>query len=145
MRLLAYRERSEEEMRDRLAKKGFPEDVSARTVGYLREAGFLNDERLAAHLREKAFAEKRLGFSAARGFLSNRGVPRDVIDTTLVYDEDAEVERILRLMERKRRLSPRPGAREQARAWSFLVRRGYSVSAIRRALNNLIYKEEDGE
>ncbi len=45
--LLRYRDRSEREMRERLARKGYSEPVVDATVLQLKEAGFLDDLRLA--------------------------------------------------------------------------------------------------
>ena len=52
LRLLSFRARSEREMADRLAKKGFESDVTDRTVVRLKELGLLNDGALARDMTE---------------------------------------------------------------------------------------------
>ena len=47
LRLLAYRPRSEQELRDRLARKGFEPDIAGRTLDRLRELGYLDDDAFA--------------------------------------------------------------------------------------------------
>ncbi|MCC6345993.1 MAG: RecX family transcriptional regulator, partial [Nitrospirales bacterium] len=67
LRLLGYRDRSEKEMRDALAQKGFSGGVIGETLHLLKEKRFIDDERLAGMLRRDAMERKHFGRRAAKG------------------------------------------------------------------------------
>ena len=49
LRLLQHNDRTENEIRDRLVKKGVDTDVAEKVVAYLVENNYLNDERYAEY------------------------------------------------------------------------------------------------
>ena len=137
-RLLGYRSRSENELRERLEKKGFSEIDISCTLKYLKEAGYLDDHALALNLKRQAFNNKLLGHNRAKMFLSNRGVPNEIVDATLQYDEEAETEKIQKLIDKKlKTMGNYLDKKNEKRLWDFLVRKGYTFSTIRRACQNL--------
>ena len=143
--LLRYRGRSEKELRDRLRKKGYQqEDIDAAVVN-LRDSGFLDDEALAENLKRQAMTNKLLGFDGARRFMQQRGIPRTVIDRVLAYDEETELLGIERLIDKKQRtIAKYPEARRTRSLIGFLMRKGYSLPIIRKALKNR-YRDEEME
>lgn len=145
-RLLSYRSRSENELRERLEKKGFSEiDISA-TLKYLKEAGYVDDHGLALNLKRQAFNNKLLGHKRTRIFMLSRGVPDEVVDAALQYDEEAETEKIQKLIDKKlKTMGNYLDKKNEKRLWDFLVRKGYTFSTIRRACQNLkrIRKDEE--
>jgi len=144
--LLNYRSRSEKELRERLEKKGFSENHIFSTIKHLKETGYLDDHALALDLKRQAFDNKLLGHSSAKRFLLNRGVPDEIIDETLEYNEETEADKIKKLIEKKLRTTGNcPDKKKEKRLWDFLVRKGYSFSTIRNALHNLIRIEEEEE
>ncbi len=144
--LLNYRSRSEKELRERLEKKGFSENHIAGTIGHLKKAGYLDDHALAQDLKRQAFDNKLLGHNNAKRFLLNRGVPDEIIDETLEYNEETEAGKIKKLIEKKLGTAGNcPDKKKEKRLWDFLVRKGYRFSTIRNALHNIIRIEEDEE
>jgi regulatory protein len=142
--LLNYRSRSEKELRERLEKKGFSENNISSTLRHLKEAGYLDDHALALDLKRQAFDNKLLGHNSAKRFLLNRGVPDEIIDETLEYNEETEANKIKILIEKKLRTTGNyPDKKKEKRLWDFLVRKGYSFSTIRNAFHNFIRIEED--
>ncbi len=145
-RLLSYRSRSEKELRQRLEKKGFSEPQISDTLKHLKQAGYLDDQALALDLKRQAFNNKLLGNSSAKRFLLNRGVPVEIVNTTLEYDEETEAQKIQKLIDKKlKTMGNYPDEKKEKRLWDFLVRRGYTFSTIRNALQNLIRLEEAEE
>jgi regulatory protein len=143
--LLGYRGRSEHELEERLRKKGFGEDEIRETVLYLKHAGMLDDQMLAENLRRQAFSNKLLGYAGAKRFMSQRGLSRDVIETSLDYDEDREIATIQKLMDKKfRTLRHHSDADGTRKAVHFLLRRGFSLSTIRKALK-IIFMDRETE
>jgi regulatory protein len=144
--LLNYRSRSEKELRERLEKKGFSENNISSTLRQLKEAGYLDDHALALDLKRQAFDNKLLGHNSAKRFLLNRGVPDEIIDETLEYNEETEANKIQKLIEKKLRTTGNyADKKKERRLWDFLVRKGYSFSTIRNAFQNFIRIEEEEE
>jgi regulatory protein len=141
--LLRYRGRSEKELRDRLRKKGYQQEDIDATVVNLRESGFLDDEALAENLKRQAMTNKLLGFDGARRFMQQRGLPRTIIDRALAYDEETELLGIEKLINKKQRtIEKYPEPKRTRSLIGFLMRKGYPLHLIRKALKNRHMHEE---
>jgi regulatory protein len=148
-KLLNYRSRSEAEMMRRLRMKGFDEPEICSAMLRLKEAGFLDDRKLAASLKRYAEESKHLSMNCARRFLIERGIPRDISEEA-VKDID-EFETARRLVERriagweKRggiRIPLQSGRASLRKLYGILCRRGYPFETIRRVLGELKNKED---
>jgi regulatory protein len=145
-RLLGYRSRSENEIRERLEKKGFSEGNITSTLKHLKENGYIDDHALALNLKDHAFNNKLLGHNRAKMFLSNRGLPGEIVDAALQYDEEAESEKIQKLIDKKlKTMGNYLDKKNEKKLWDFLVRKGYTFSTIRRACQNLKRVGEEEE
>jgi regulatory protein len=145
-RLLGYKSRSEKELRERLEKKGFSEGNITCTLKHLKENGYIDDHALALNLRHQAFNNKLLGHKRAKMLLSNRGLPGEIVDSALQYDEEAEAEKIQKLIDKKlKTMGNYLDKKNEKRLWDFLVRKGYTFSTIRRAFQYLkrTWEKED--
>jgi regulatory protein len=141
--LLRYRGRSEKELRDRLRKKGYQQEDIDATVVNLRHSGFLDDEALAENLKRQAMTNKLLGFDGTRRFMQQRGVPRQIIDQALTYDEETELRSIEKLIDKKQRtIEKYPEPKRTRSLIGFLMRKGYPLHIIRKALKNRYLHEE---
>lgn len=144
LKLLAYRGRSESEVRERLARKGFSGEAISPTLDYLKRAGYLDDRLLAENLKRRALEEKRLGFQGAKDFMLKRGLPAHVVESTLDYDEDRELRNAEKLVDKKFGcMGNYVGKSGKRRLWYFLARRGFSSGIIRKTLKDLNDSEED--
>jgi regulatory protein len=138
--LLKFRGRSEKEMADRLARKGFAAETVSEVVARLKELKLLDDTALARSWtesgRRSGWGEQRL-----RQALWKRGVPRDIIAQVLAEKpeegaateagraRDALAKRVKRLkMEGMDRKTLR------RRLESYLARQGFSLDVVRGAL-----------
>ena len=145
-RLLSYRGRSESEIRERLGKKGFTGDVVAQTLDFLKGAGFIDDAALALNLKRQAVEQKLLGHAAARLFMQRRGLPKDLVDATLGYNEDEELQSARKLLDKKlRSVRDCLTIKERKRLYDFFARRGFAPAVIHRALRDIKFCEGDGE
>ena len=141
--MLRYRSRSEKELRDRLRQKGCSQEEIEGTIAYLREAGFLDDEALAEDLKRQAITNKLLGFDGARKFMQQRGLSRELIDAALGYDEETEFRNIRKLIEKKWKSIERyPEPKRTRTLTAFLMRKGYHLGLIRKALKHHVTDEE---
>jgi regulatory protein len=138
LRLLSYRGRSERELRERLGKKGYSEEEVFRTLDYLKQTGFIDDVALAGHLKRQVLEQKHLGYVAARQFMLKRGLSRAVIDSTLGYDEDADLVNAGKLLDKKcRTMGNYLTEKDKKRLYDFLARRGFARAVIGKALKQL--------
>ncbi|BBZ74535.1 recombination regulator RecX [Mycobacterium paraseoulense] len=130
LRLLTARARTRAELHGQLAKRGYPEDVSASVLDRLATVGLVDDadfaEQWVAARRAKAGKSKR----ALAAELHTKGVDRDVIATALSgIDAGAErdrAEELVRAKLRREKLDGDDDARVTRRLVGMLARRGYS-------------------
>jgi regulatory protein len=139
LRWLARRPLTEAELRGRLAAAGHPAATADRLCRRMREAGYLDDRRLAEHFIQARAA--RLGHGPERlvAELVRRGVPpavaRAAWDAAAAGGDVSAAELLGRQV--ARRLGPR-GRPLDRRAWArqarALVRAGFAAEEVERAL-----------
>jgi len=147
LRLLAYRERSVAELRERLREDGYPDGVTGAVIADLERAGLVDDERFAGAMARLLTEVRGMGRSRALRELAAKGVDPDLALAAL--DEslppDAERESALRLAHA---LAARPGATVD-RVAARLARKGYAapvaLGAAREALANSPESQPDVE
>jgi SOS response regulatory protein OraA/RecX len=137
MAALTRHDASEGEIRAKLVARGLePADVEAE-VDRLRAVGLIDDVAFAARLVERSRERKGLGDQAIRSTLRGRLVPQAVIDAVLAEHAEDEETLETRLQEvaddRARRLTSLPYEVAERRLSAYLMRKGYSGSAVRTA------------
>jgi regulatory protein len=143
LKLLGYRGRSEKELRERLDRKGFRQDIIDRTLLQLKETGLIDDRAFALNLKRQAFERKLLGYEGAKSFMMKRGLSRPVVESALDYDEEAELKNAETFLSRKMASMKNFQEREKKRKlWNLLARRGYSSGVIRKAMRDFKFDEE---
>jgi regulatory protein len=141
--LLRYRGRSEKELRDRLTKKGHQQEDIEAAVVYLKEYGYLDDRALAENLKHQAMTGKLLGFEGTMRFMRQRGLPRDIIDGAMRYDEGTELVTLKKIIDKRHKTVEKyPEPKRTRSIIGFLMRKGYSLHLIRKVLNKSIADEE---
>lgn len=138
-RLLSYRDRSEGEIKSKLTKKGFSEDVINGVISYLKEKGFLNESRLAETLKRSAVERKFLGKIGVKEYLISRGISNDVINSVLGKDEDY-LDAAINFISKKLKGDRRVDKDIREKIFRGLLRRGFSFDTINRAFK--IYNTE---
>lgn len=142
-RLLSYRGRSEQELREKLIRKGFPPDIAEATLAHLKKNGYLDDPSLAEHLKREALEKKFLGFRGAHSFMLQRGLSRELVDSTLGYDEATELRNAQKLVDKKlRSVENYLSEGDRRKLWNMLSRRGFSFTVIQKTLKNIRFEEE---
>lgn len=145
LKLLSYRGRSEQELRERLKKKGFSETETIATLRYLKQTGLVDDLNLAETLKWEAFTAKLLSTEGAKRYVLGRGIPRDIVETSLAFDEERDKENARRLVEKKFRvLKNYPFATMRRRLYNLLARKGYPSGLIVELLKEKNLYKEDG-
>ncbi|MGE5894415.1 MAG: regulatory protein RecX [bacterium] len=144
-RLLRYRDRSEQELSERLRRKGFPEETVSRTIGFLKEASLVNDRALAKSLDEIARNVRLLGDRGVRQFLKSRGISDELVPEPPSSALD-EFERALTLTKRRAKsLEGYPTKIRMRKLRGYLMRRGYSFPTVRKVMNRVFGTSPDDE
>ena len=129
IRALAARALTKHELTRKLKQRGANEEVANQTIGKLIELKFLSDEMIA----EFAAKDTTKGSFAIKQKLASRGVNRHIVEDALQersIETDLEIARAL--VERQN--YKWTGARAYEKAYGFMMRRGFSSSVIRTAL-----------
>lgn len=128
--LLARGDYSAARLHEKLRLKGFMSQAVAETVDTLRARGHLNDARLARGLVER-FQKQGFGRCGVWAKLQQRGLTDDVITTALSeWEEPAEIKLAEQLIQRRFSAAALEEPKTRARAYRFLLRRGYSASVV---------------
>ncbi len=128
IRLLTVHDRSEQELRGRLAAQGISASVIDATVGRLHELHYLDDRRFARGVAESA-VRRGHGSDWVRAQLVAKGVAEALIDEALQNAFTDETELARQALARRYPKAPRAVA-DRARAARFLLRQGYPEDVV---------------
>lgn len=138
LNLLAHRGRSERELRQRLRQKGYTASAIDEAIRRVVDWGYLNDEQFAAAWVEQRSSGRPRSRRALAHELREKGVDRQIIETTIEeaeIDELADARRLAVDKWRKER-GQEPDKRRQRTA-GFLARRGYSWQIAKQVIDEL--------
>lgn len=138
---LAHRDRTVQEVRRRLQRRGFDEAVITDTVERLQELGYLDDAAYARTYVQGRFRNRGYGPVRIRSELLRRGVARDLAEEAvqaLVEEEDLLEEARRHARKRWPRLAREPDPYKRRQKLSnYLLRRGFSYDTVRRVVDEL--------
>ncbi len=116
---------------EKLKRAGFSSEAIERVIDRFCELSLLDDYAYATRLAEKC-AEAGMSELATRTRLYEKGVPRDIIKTALESTEFDDGEAIKTVIAKKYAVKLQNG--ETEKVYAALVRRGFSYSAVKKAL-----------
>ncbi len=131
LRLLTARARTRAELEAQLAKRGYPDDVSARVLDRLAHVGLVDDADFAEQWVRSRRLNAGKGKRALAAELRNKGVDNEVISAALAgIDAGAERQRAEQMVRDKLRRETLAGddAKVVRRLVGMLARRGYHQS-----------------
>ena len=133
LKLLARREHSRAELRQRLGTHGCAEDVDA-TLDQMEQCGLLSDARFAeAYIASR---RNRLGTFRLRRELRDRGVADALIAQALDQSGGDELARAREVWRRKFGVPP-ADVRDHARQARFLQSRGFAGDILKQILREI--------
>ncbi len=133
LRLLARREHSRAELRQKLAAHGSAEDVDA-ILDHMEQCGLLSDARFAeAYIASR---RNRLGTFRLRRELRDRGVADALIVQALDQSGGDELARAREVWRRKFGVPP-ADVRDYARQARFLQSRGFAGDVLKQILREI--------
>jgi regulatory protein len=134
LRLLTARARTRAELAGQLAKRGYPDDISARVLDRLTGVGLIDDAGFAEQWVHSRRANSGKGKRALAAELHTKGVDNDVITSVLgAINPDAErarAEKLVRARLRRENLSGDDDARVSRRLAAMLARRGFDQTMV---------------
>ena len=143
MFFLGYRARSEAEVKTRLKRDEWSDEVIDRVLLRLREQGFLNDENFSTMWVENRSHSRPRGGRMLQQELRQKGVDRETIEAALP-DADQEADNALAALRQKLRLWTKFDERTaREKGIQFLMRRGFNYGTAKAAWEQS--QEEDEE
>ena len=137
MNLLQKRDYTEKQLRDKLSEGQYPPQIIDEAVDYVKSYRYLDDDRYARdyityHMESRSRARITQD-------LAGKGISKDVILSVMeeLYegdDGDAELSQVRQLLVKKRYDPDNSDFKEKQKVIAFLLRKGYSMSTIRKAM-----------
>jgi regulatory protein len=122
---LNRRDRTEAEVRRRLAREDFDVAIVDEAIAALSEQGVLDDVRYARLFTQDKRELEQWGSDRIRRMLLERGIERELVEQTLRAElPESELDGALALLRRRFAVAPRD-RRERDRALGVMVRKGY--------------------
>ena len=135
LRLIAYRQRTESELRNRLGER-FDSAVVERVLEDLKTRSLIDDVQFAGRWTETRISRNPRSASTIRREIVAKGVTRDIAESAVaeVDDEDGAYRAGLK---HSRRLAGTDFTTHRRRLLGYLSRRGYGQSIARRTTDRL--------
>jgi regulatory protein len=143
LKMLARRELSEAQVRQRLARKQHDTDAIDEAIARLREEGAIDDARVAEAIARTETSIRRRGKLRVRMQIERagiaKGVAKDAVDAVFdSIDDDALIE--ASLQKRLRGRNTIADDREFQRLYRYLAAQGFESDRILRLLNGRRHK-----
>lgn len=146
LRIIERGQKSEKAMTDKLKLKGYDETVIHKTIDFMKEYDFIDDEKLTkSYISQKSSSQGR---NKMRASLYNKGISDDIIRNYIgSVDEKMEESTALNLaIKRYNVLIKRDNEKNilYKKLGDFLLRKGYSYDICKSVLKSVL-SELDGE
>ncbi len=128
LRWLSQRELTQHEVRTRLSRKGFDDDVIETVLTRLVSQNYISDDRVARQVVENALSRSRQGPLAIRQKLRTRGVDGETAEAT--WRELTQATDWLKIAEAIKERYDMSDPRQRARCARYLARQGFPSVVI---------------
>lgn len=133
-KLLAAKQRSVEELRERLLSgRGATPELVETVIERLREYGYLDDERFAQSYASLRIQQRPIGRQRLQRDLRLRKIDKQTVDNALdqVFEQTSENDLIDRAIAKRIRLRGRPATRaESKKLFDHLLRQGFEFELV---------------
>ena len=140
LRYLSYRDRSTLEITQYLEKKEYPQPVIQQALDVLIELNYVNDQRFALEWGRYKINKQKLGKSRLYIELLNKGIDKEVLESTLaiLYEDNPETELAIQCALKKiNSLQVVEEEKKKRRLIQYLKRRGFSADIIYQSIKNV--------
>lgn len=134
MFLLEKMDRTESQLRDKLRQGFYAEDIIEDAISYVKGYHYIDDTRYARNYVR--YQKERKSKRQIKADLLQKGVDRDVIDSAMEseYEAEAEQELILKWIEKRHYSMENSDRKEKQKMYQFLMRKGFRSEDILRVL-----------
>ncbi len=130
-----YQDRCKKEIFTKLDTFELDDNDRDFIIGFLKEEGFINDERYCRSFVKGKLNLKKWGVNKIKLSLITKGVDREIIDEVLSeIDQDSYREELIKLLENKKINESDPYKRK-AKLIRYAVGKGYSLSMVMEVVN----------
>ena len=145
--LLAFKPRSEKELRLRLLEKDWTNaEIVEAVLAKLKEYNYLNDEQFAKEYAASRLRQKPIGKRVLKQKLALKKLDRETVDAALLtaFEETPEEEIIERAIEKRLRLKGKPKTREESKKfYDYLLRQGFSYDLVSSKMREIAARDYD--
>lgn len=141
---LGLRQRSSEEIRNRLQKDEWSEIVINRVLERLHEVKLLDDAQFASNWVQHRTSFKPRGSRVLKQELRIKGVSKEEIEAALPDENDELQNAIIALGKLERKLEKFEGREQEQKAIELLARRGFSFGTAKSAFKSWHENKETG-
>ena len=127
---LSRAQRTTEEVRRYLLRKGFDDEEIDKAILKLTQIGYLNDEKYLENYLGSGKSQK-YGYARLKLKLLQKGINPELLKNINI-DEDEEVAKALELLQKKYK---NINGVDKAKYYRFLVNRGFTPTVARKALS----------
>lgn len=129
MHILEQMDRTEHQLREKLAKGEYPQECIDSAVEYVKKYRYLDDERFAySYVR---YHQEKLSRQQLSVKLSQKGVSKDIIAEALEMEYEADDGEKIRNLLSKRHFDPdNTDRQENNKIYQYILRRGFKSSDI---------------
>ena len=134
MHLLNHMDRTEQQLRDRLKRDLYSEDIIEIAIQYVKSFGYIGDRGYARrYVESKQNVKSRAEIKMA---LMQKGISKDIIQSVLedCYEEQDELSTIRRILEKKRFVEDTATDVEKKKMFEYLLRKGFHYDDIRQVI-----------
>ncbi len=144
LHLLEQMDRTEQQLRDKLAQQHYPPDIVDDALAYVKSYHYVDDLRYAKNYLESRAAVKSR--RQLRQDLYRKGISKETVDAAEEEIEPPDEESQIRALLMKRHYDPaNADPKERQRTIAFLARRGYDMNLIRHAMQESADEESFGD
>ena len=145
LRIVERSYKTEKEMRDKLKEKEYTDDQIEKTINFLREYNFINDDSyVKAYINDKLTSRGR---QKIKYDLIRKGIDRNLIDEKLsCIDSDDEKNTALNLAKKKYNSIKKSESdiyKINGKLYRFLMSKGYNYELIKDVVNQVINADEE--
>lgn len=129
MHILEQMDRTEHQLREKLAKGEYPQECIDSAVEYVKKYRYLDDERFASSYVR--YHQEKLSRQQLSVKLSQKGVSKDIIAEALEMEYEADDGEKIRNLLSKRHFDPdNTDIQENNKIYQYILRRGFKSSDI---------------
>lgn len=133
MHLLEKMDKTEHQLRQKLAALFYPEDILEEAISYVKKYHYVDDVRYAASYME--YRRENKSVRQMEQELFQKGISKAVFLEALEQIDAPDEEKQIRIWLQKKQYQPENCDRKETnRIYNFLLRKGYSPSSIQRVM-----------